>query len=336
MSDDELEKLAAAMKNISPSKAARKSGMEAAMAAFDTEFASETAVVTEAAEENISETSQGLSDAPRLTGQTISTGPMASLGRDTMSRVKEFFTFKPKTMMMMGTCAAALFATSLYIPNTSFEDMPKPTAKTVAAEVGTEKAVSDTKVAEVDESVVKDAEVPEVAPTVVAEIPAAVEAPLTETPALETSKTAPTPSGDISGPAEPRTDIAVAEALTVEPKVIEVPVAADPVIVTPSTSDTEVVLPSDTVIIERRVLKSPARTMERAVPTIPKTVTRRRVKTPASTVERSVPAVTKQETRRVAKEDGTFETVTETVIVTPQSVEYVTIPPVYELSLIHI
>ena len=114
MSDDELEKLAAAMKNISPSKAARKSGMEAAMAAFDAEFASETVAATETAEEKKSATTQGLSDAPRPTGQTIGTGPMASLGRDTMSRVKEFFTFKPRTMMM-GTCAAALFATSLYL-----------------------------------------------------------------------------------------------------------------------------------------------------------------------------------------------------------------------------
>jgi len=139
MSDDELEKLAAAMKNISPSKAARKSGMDAAMAAFDTEFASETAVVTEAAEENISATAQGLSDAQRPTGQSTYGGYVQTLGRDTMSRVKEFFSFKPKTMMMMGTCAAALFATSLYIPNTRFEDMPKP----ALAEVGASKAEAE-------------------------------------------------------------------------------------------------------------------------------------------------------------------------------------------------
>ena len=139
MSDDELEKLAAAMKNISPSKAARKSGMDAAMAAFDTEFASETTVVTETVEENISETSQGLSDATRPTGQTIGTGPMARLGRDTMSKISQFFK-QPKAMMMMGTCAAALFATSLYIPNTRFDDMPKPAPQAVTVEVGAEKA----------------------------------------------------------------------------------------------------------------------------------------------------------------------------------------------------
>ena len=38
MSDDELEKLAAAMKNMKPSEEAKARGMNAAMAAFDAEF----------------------------------------------------------------------------------------------------------------------------------------------------------------------------------------------------------------------------------------------------------------------------------------------------------
>ena len=139
MSDDELEKLAAAMKNISPSKAARKRGMEAAMAAFDSEFESETTAVTEAVEEKISATAQGLSAAPRPTGQTTYAGYVQTRGRDAMSKVKEFFT-APKAIMMMGTCAAALFATSLYIPNTRFEEMPKSAPQAVTAEVGADKA----------------------------------------------------------------------------------------------------------------------------------------------------------------------------------------------------
>ena len=101
----------------------------------------------------------------------------------------------------------------------------------------------------------------------------------------------------------------------------------------PETLTAEVVMPetpSNVVTIERRILKSPARTMERVIPAIPKTVTRQVIKTPARTVERSVPAVTKQETRRVEKADGTYETVSETVVVTPESVEYVTVPPTYE------
>ena len=144
MSDDELEKLAAAMKNISPSKAARKSGMEAAMAAFDAEFASEAVAETEAAKEKISTPDQGLANAPRPTGQTTYAGYVATRGRDAMSKIKEFFK-EPKAMMMMGTCAAALFATSLYIPNMRFEDMPKPAPQAVSADVGANEAANDTK-----------------------------------------------------------------------------------------------------------------------------------------------------------------------------------------------
>ena len=101
----------------------------------------------------------------------------------------------------------------------------------------------------------------------------------------------------------------------------------------PETLTAEVVMPetpSNVVTIERRILKSPARTVERVIPAIPQTVTRRRIKTPARTVERSVPAVTKQETRRVEKADGTFETVSETVVVQEASSELVTIPAEYE------
>ena len=46
--------------------------------------------------------------------------------------------------------------------------------------------------------------------------------------------------------------------------------------------------------IERRVVKTPARTVERAIPAVTKQVTRRVIKTPARTTERTIPAVTKQ------------------------------------------
>ncbi len=359
MSDDELEKLAAAMKNINPSKAARKSGMEAAMAAFDAEFASETVAVTETAEEKISATPQGLSAAPRPTGQTTYAGYVQTFGSDTMSKVKEFFTFKPKAMMMVGTCAAALFATSLYIPNTRFEDMPTATPQAVTAGVGASDAVSDAKVADADEAKTKTSE-PAVeepiaeAPTVEtsdAELPAGTEVPVTETPIVETRTAELTPSADMSAPAEPITDIAVAEAPMIEALVTEGPVAAGAV--TPSISDTGPVLPSDTVVITRRVVKTPARTTERVVPYVSKTetrrvlkkpgvptgrtlpavtkeVSRRVIKTPASTVERAIPAITKEVTGRVKQDDGSFKTVTATVVLQPASVEYVTPPPTYQ------
>ena len=87
---------------------------------------------------------------------------------------------------------------------------------------------------------------------------------------------------------------------------------------------------TETIQVERRILKTPARTVERSVPSVTKMETRRVIKTPAATVERTVPAVTEQHDRRIAKDDGTFETVTETVVVAPATVEYVSVPPVYE------
>ena len=88
--------------------------------------------------------------------------------------------------------------------------------------------------------------------------------------------------------------------------------------------------PSNIITVERRVVKTPSRVSERAIPSVTKTETRRRIKTPARTTERTVPAVTKDIERRIDKGDGSFETVTETVVVTPQSVEYDVTPPVYE------
>lgn len=59
-------------------------------------------------------------------------------------------------------------------------------------------------------------------------------------------------------------------------------------------------------------------------------VDRRVVKTPARTVERNIPSVSKIETRRVEKSDGTFETVSVPVVTQEASSELVTIPPTYE------
>jgi len=63
--NDETDKLAAQMRNLKPSKTSRKAGLEAAMAAFNTEFAGETG---SAAEKNTT-SNQGLGDAPRPTGK---------------------------------------------------------------------------------------------------------------------------------------------------------------------------------------------------------------------------------------------------------------------------
>jgi len=107
MSKD-LEKLAAEMQKMKPSKTARKDGIDAAMAAFSAEFASETETVKTATEQNNSQSSQGLDSPARPTGQTIGTTPMDTFRSDVMSKLKSVFSFDMKTKMMMGSCAAAL------------------------------------------------------------------------------------------------------------------------------------------------------------------------------------------------------------------------------------
>ena len=361
MSDDELEKLAAAMKNISPSKAARERGMEAAMAAFDAEFASETTAVTEAADEKISATPQGLSDAPRPTGQTTYAGYVLTRGRDAMSKVKEFFT-APKAMMMMGTCAAALFATSLYIPNTRFEEMPKPkpAPQAVTAEAGAEERQ---RIAET--SAKKDMGASASSDVAVTE-PSIVERPA---PEIEANPVAPVKSKE-------RTALADKVETPVTSPVIETPlvelgeaamsatgksVTPPAIAALPSPDESKVAMtrvaeaetPSDTVTITRRVVKTPARTVERVVPnvtkmetrrvlkkagiptgrTLPavtKEVSRRVVKTPAATQERVIPAITQEVTGHVKQPDGSFKTVTATVVLQEASTELVTAPPSYE------
>ena len=159
MSDDELEKLAAEMQNIKPTDAARERGMAAAMAAFDSEFESASAAVEAGAKEKNLSPDQGLATAPRPTGQSTGIGSVWTFGGETMRKITDLFSFNGKAAMMVGTCAAALFATSLYIPNTRFEEMPsKPAPQAVTAEVGASDTMSDEKFAEADETVVNDGE----------------------------------------------------------------------------------------------------------------------------------------------------------------------------------
>ena len=136
MSDDELEKLAAEMQNIQPSADSRKEGMAAAMAAFDLEFASEISETTVKSEENI-EATQGLGDAPRPTGQITDTGSVQTFGSDMMAKINTLFTFKPRTMMLAGSCMAALFAGMVIMPNMSDLSIEDQLAKSTPPTVST-------------------------------------------------------------------------------------------------------------------------------------------------------------------------------------------------------
>ncbi len=114
MSKD-TDKLAAQMRNLKPSKTSRAAGMEAAMAAFDAEFATETSADSADLEKNATPT-QGLTDAPRPTGTPTKMVRVKTKRVETMSKFTSIFQ-KPQAMMMAGTCSAALIAALIVVPN---------------------------------------------------------------------------------------------------------------------------------------------------------------------------------------------------------------------------
>jgi len=230
--NDDTDKLAAQMKNLKPSKTSRKAGLEAAMAAFNTEFAVETGTDVE----KNTASPQGSGDAPRPTGKPTTSVRVKTRRVETMRKFTAIFQ-KPQAMMMAGTCGAALIAALVVLPNMEelrFEEKLSGSVP-VAAEVAPIDASSEDTASESDVIVMEG-----------------------------------TP---VSGPE-------AGGGANTETQIIEV---------------------------ERRV-----------------------VKTPAVTVERTVPSISKTETRRVQKSDGTFENVTEVVAVQEAATELVTIPPTYE------
>jgi len=330
MSDDDLEKLAAQMQDMQPSETSRQHGMDAAMAAFDMEFAADAAnesvqaqeAVTqadgavvktaaadntsEATSEKISHDSQGFTDAPRLTGQTTRNitmiGRVQSFGRDAMNKTRNIFTLNPKTTMMMGSCAAALFAAFIYVENGSFDHA----------------TTAQPKLAEIDQPIIAGDVKPDTPLLAAREkdslSEAVVDTPVADKPILETP---------------------VKSAASKTPSPLRRPIVDSGDVEISSDETAFKILPADglasnVVVIERRIVKTPATTIERIVPSITKTETRRIIKTPASTVERVIPAVTKEVERQIKYPDGTIETIMETVVVTPASVEYVNTPAEFE------
>ena len=72
--------------------------------------------------------------------------------------------------------------------------------------------------------------------------------------------------------------------------------------------------------VARRVVKTPARTVERAIPAVTKQQTRRVVKTPASTQERVVPAITKLVARSGAEQTGNTNALSISLLSGPQMI----------------
>ncbi len=154
MSKD-LDKLAAELRKMKPSKQSRSAAMEAAMSAFTDEFLPETAAAkinaqTDRVSEKRLEVSQGLPAEPRPKGQTTRTTRVQTFGRQTMAKFSNLINFKPQTMMMAGTCAAALIAGLIVLPNMGEFGIGEPSVQSASAEAvvaeTSNKAATDTAV----------------------------------------------------------------------------------------------------------------------------------------------------------------------------------------------
>jgi Ca-activated chloride channel family protein len=110
---DELDKMREQFKNLKPSQNSRDVGMSQAMAAFDAAFS-----------ENNSEVSQGLEAEDRPISQETGATPVLTLWSSLMKSVKNLFSLSPKTMMMAGSCTAALMAAVIFMPIMEFETTP--------------------------------------------------------------------------------------------------------------------------------------------------------------------------------------------------------------------
>ena len=97
---NELDKLAAELHKLKPSKRARARAMEAAMSAFSEEFLPEMAAAkvnakTDPKIENNSDVAQGVSTAPRPTTRVARESRVQSLGTQKTSKFSSLFNFKP-------------------------------------------------------------------------------------------------------------------------------------------------------------------------------------------------------------------------------------------------
>ena len=301
MSDDELEKLAAEMQNIQPSMASRKEGMAAAMAAFDLEFGSETAETTVKSEENI-EAAQGLADTPRPTGQITDTGSVQTFGSDMMAKINNIFTFKPRTMMLAGSCMAALFAGMVIMPNISDLSIEDQLAKSTPSTVSTTDITDE--VAAVEQPSV----------TAPAKQMPTVKANEAITQELSVAETAPVVENKVTPPQDTK----------IKPPALEASKA--------STVET----PSNVVVIERQVLKTPGRVEERVQPALMEPVTKRADTQVERREWRQVPLTpedaAKGRTESFAKVviPPPFQTSSERVVIRQESKELIKIPPVFE------
>ena len=304
---NKLDKLASEMRKMKPSKASRQGAMDAAMAAFSAEFSPEEiaektaekpAEKIETSEKNTTAT-QGTAAAARPTGQTTRTTRVQTFGRQTMAKFNALTNFKPQTMMMGGTCAAALIAGLIVFPVMGELSTPQQGAvsapvEAVVAEQGDSqrpKALDETVSGEISEN---------------------------SSELLNGADTQTAPKQAIEPIADASTKATAPNVITVERKVLKTPARVE-----------ERNVPAQYGTIERRTQSQPERAEWREIPPTPEDIAAgaapkyEPVVVPSQFQVSSEQIVLRQAEKELVTVPPTFETVRETIAVQPDGTQTV-------------
>lgn len=353
---DDMDKLAANMRDLKPSKKARKSGMDAAMAAFDAEFASVGENLTDAqtVNEKKSETSQGLAAAARPTGQSADIGSVQTLGTNLMAKFNQLFNFTPRAAMMGGSCMAALLAALVIMPNFDYGTNPmSPGGSAIVTDTGEPVADTTARIDVAQAETTPAAKIPDeiivtgsprVNDNAFATEPAKIPTPATERPeAIQFGNDAPPPPQIVisSSPSQPEQQKKLSPlGELLEPAVSE---HAPNYMDERGNAETDALkrgyeailnmkdklslhLPQETKLTQNAPSKEAS--LPNTTP-LPGGYTLEEVPAEYKTETRTI--VTKEATTEILQASPVYETVTETVVVQPSTTEIVvTAPAEYE------
>ncbi|MEP6341716.1 MAG: VWA domain-containing protein [Maricaulaceae bacterium] len=327
---DELDKLAAELHGMRPSDTSRKKGMAAALSAFDEAFVANDIAETalqEAQDENILDTSQGLADPARPTGQSAGKGPVPTFGSRIMSKLRPIFTFNPKMAMMAGSCMAALIAAIIVMPQ--MDDLTQPTTADVVISdtpaVASEPSRSDTLAQARDVETQAVAQLKTItAPSTVGASNVGEDKPSAiAEPALTVTADVPAIKAPVVEPNVKREQIAVTGRRQLQ-DVLEARRAIDAIKASSLGEVPQVSLRESLTDIRQEAESATPATRNRAVNGFILEEVSAEYKVETKTL------VTKEASSELVETPPNFETVTETVIVSPQSTELVVVPPTYE------
>ena len=326
---DYLKKLGKELRDIKPSKAGREKALANAMDAFEAEFASDSVTdhlrddVSETTSKKIKSTSQGIEGAARPTGQSAHHEDVPTpIWSGLMKNINSLFNFNPKSSMMMGSCAAALIAAMIVIPNINLPvEEPAPTNPIEQVASADPQALENRTRSDVT------AEAPLKTVDAIAIPPIETEIG-NET--LKSEAIKPVPPVEVENRNE---TISLADNSSKvetsrsqpEPKIVQ---TTESILASFGIDDGR---PSEVITLIKRVIKIPGEYKEKFIPAVTEPLERRIIIKPAQSEWK---LVGKNENGGVTYEKviipAKYETQTETIIVQEAHTELVHIPPVYQ------